>query len=90
MNVLSQRQTWRVGEKAVTTVARSYVPASSQRGIEQVIARLYAAGLDLQTTGASRDIPPRTKAMIGEYIDRLTGLMDDLRTVADSVSSRQA
>lgn len=70
----------------MTTMADPSVASSSRRVIERAIAGLYAAGLDLQTTGASRDVPVQMRAQMPEYVRRVAALIDDLRIVADSSS----
>ncbi len=74
----------------MTTMTGSYSTGSSRRGIERAIAELYAAGLDLQTTGASREVPPDTRAMMPEYVRRIAEIIDDLRIVAGGASSMRS
>ena len=75
----------RQGNK-MTTMVESSISSSSRKGIERAIAELYAAGLDLQTTGASRDVPVQMRAQMPEYIRRVAALIDDLRIAANSSS----
>jgi hypothetical protein len=75
----------RQGNK-MTTMVEPSISSSSSKGIERAIAELYAAGLDLQTTGASRDVPVQMRAQMPEYIRRVAALIDDLRIVANSSS----
>lgn len=70
----------------MTTMVEPSITSSSRKGIERAIAELYAAGLDLQTTGASRHVPVQIRAQMPEYVRRVAALIDDLRIVANSSS----
>lgn len=71
-------------------MVESYVPESSQEAIERAIAQLYAAGLELQSAGARRDIAPRRRAIISGEVERIAGLIDEIRSAADTPSRRSA
>ena len=71
----------------MTTIAGTFSAGTSRKAIEHAIAELYAAGLDLQTSGASRDVPAATRAMMPEYVRRIGEIIEDLRIVAGDVSS---
>ena len=70
----------------MTTMVEPSTTSSSRKGIERAIVELYAAGLDLQTTAGSREVPVQMRAQMPEYIRRVAALIDDLRIVANSSS----
>ena len=71
----------------MTAMVEPSITSSSRKGIERAIAELYAAGLYLQTTAASRDVPAQMRAQMPEYIRRVAALIDDLRIVANNSST---
>jgi len=76
--------------KVVATMVGSDVPRSSPSEIEYVIGRLYAAGLELQSARTKTGVPPRKRAMISGELQRIAGLIDEIRTAAGVSSARTA